>query len=79
MAIVYITTEALTKEYNLAEGRAPAVVQIYERLADHYGIPSMHLGLEIVERAAAGEVVWYGDEPAAGTTTKAADIQTVHY
>lgn len=74
VAIVYITTEALTKEYNLAEGRAPAVVQIYERLADHYEIPSIHLGLEIVERAAAGEVVWYGDEPAAGTTTTAADM-----
>lgn len=64
MAFVYITTEALTREYNLAEGRVPGVVETYERLADHYDIPSIHLGLEIVERAVAGEVVWYGDEPA---------------
>ena len=73
MAIVYITTEALTQEYDLAAGRLPEVVQTYERLADHYDIPSVHLGLEIVERAAVGEVVWYGAEATATGTAAAGD------
>ncbi len=73
MAIVYITTEALTQEYDLAAGRLPEVVQTYERLADHYDIPSVHLGLEIVERAAVGEVVWYGAEATATAAVMAGD------
>lgn len=60
--IVYITTEALTEEYDLGKGRIPRVMEVYERLADHYGIPSIHLGLKIVERAIAGEVAWRSGE-----------------
>lgn len=61
---MYITTETLTEEYDIGKGQIPRVMQIYERLADHYGIPSIHLGLGIVERAKAGKVAWHSDERA---------------
>lgn len=62
IVMVHITTEMLTDEYDLGKGRIPRVMQIYEQLAGHYDIPSIHLGLGIVERAKAGEVAWRSEE-----------------
>jgi hypothetical protein len=58
LAMVYITTDALAQEYDLDKGAVPEIMQIYERLADHYGIPSIHLGLDIVKKAHVGGVIW---------------------
>lgn len=58
IAFVYITTAVLAQEYNLVRGVMPEIMQIYERLADHYGITSIHMGLDIVRKAMANEVVW---------------------
>jgi lysophospholipase L1-like esterase len=46
-------------EYN--EGRIPKVIQNHEKVAVHYGIPSLDLALEVTERIRRGEFTWKDD------------------
>lgn len=41
-----------------AENRVPDVILNHERVANHYGIPSINLSREIADRMAAGEFTW---------------------
>ena len=43
---------------DLMEGRYPPAAQAMERVAAHYGIPSLHLGIEVAGRVAAGSLVF---------------------
>lgn len=43
---------------DLREGRYPPAAQAMERVAGHYGIPSVHLGLEVARRVAADALVF---------------------
>lgn len=58
VAIVYVTTDFLTPGYHLDSGID--IIQIYERLADHYAIPSINMELEIEKKAIGGNVMWRG-------------------
>lgn len=48
---------------DLAAGRFPAAAQAMETVADHYGIPSVHFGVEVARRIAAGELVFKAAAP----------------
>jgi sialidase-1 len=46
-------------DYN--QGRVPVSVGQHERVAVHYGCPSLNLSLEVTDRIAAKEFTWAGD------------------
>ncbi len=48
----------LNKQFSA--GRVPAAAAAMERVAEHYGIPSLHFGVEVARRVAAGELVFKG-------------------
>jgi lysophospholipase L1-like esterase len=39
-------------------GKVPAVIQCYEQVAAHYGLPSLNLGRLVADKIAAGELTW---------------------
>ena len=43
------------------QGRTPKVIKNHEKVAEHYGIPSINLALEVTERIDAGEFTWKDD------------------
>ncbi|MBM3786014.1 MAG: hypothetical protein FJW30_16765 [Acidobacteria bacterium] len=43
------------------KGETPAVIQNHERVAEHYGIPSIDLAREVTERMDSGEFDWDRD------------------
>lgn len=43
---------------DLEEGKTTEVVGAYEKVAGHYGIPSIHMGVEAAKLAKAGKLVW---------------------
>lgn len=45
---------------DLQAGRFPAAAAAMERVADHYGIPSLHFGVEVARRVAGGELIFKG-------------------
>ncbi len=47
----------------LQEGKFPPSASAMERVADHYGIPSIHLGVETVSLERQGELVFQGPKP----------------
>ncbi|MCC6366096.1 MAG: hypothetical protein IT165_21475 [Bryobacterales bacterium] len=42
-------------------GRTPLVIRTHERVAEHYGLPSLDLAREVSERIDAGEFTWERD------------------
>lgn len=48
----------------LASGYFPLSASVMERIADWYGIPSIHMGLEVVQLANKGELVFQGKQQA---------------
>lgn len=42
-------------------GEVPQVVRVHERVAAHYGLPSLNLALEVTERIDRGEFTWEDD------------------
>lgn len=42
-------------------GRIPAVIQHHEKVAEHYGLPSINLAKEVTERIDQGEFSWEQD------------------
>lgn len=42
-------------------GHVPEVIGNYERVANHYGLPSLNLAREVTDRIAAGEFTWEED------------------
>lgn len=42
-------------------GRIPTVINVHERVAEHYGNPSLNLAEEVGDRIRAGEFTWEGD------------------
>lgn len=42
-------------------GETPEVIRSHERVAAHYGLPSLHLAREVTERIDAGEFTWEKD------------------
>lgn len=46
---------------NYSEGEVPLEIRDFERVAEHYNIPSINLAKEVTERIAAGEFTWADD------------------
>ena len=44
-----------------SEGRVPYPIEAHERVAEHYGCPSLNLSQEVSERIAAGQFTWADD------------------
>ncbi len=49
------------KMKTINEGRVPGVIAVHEKVARHYGVPSINLAREVTERIHAGEFTWKGD------------------
>lgn len=47
------------KEYQ--SGNVPKVIQLHEKVAEHYGVSSINLAKEVTERIEAGEFDWQND------------------
>ncbi len=64
MDICYVYTVAHDGMLNdLKNGKYPRAASAMEALADHYGIPSIHMGLEIAKMEKDGKLVFKGKQP----------------
>ena len=61
ICFVYTLTEALSKP--MLEGQFQRSASAMEKIADHYGIPSIHMAMEVAKLAKAGKLLWKGDLP----------------
>ena len=64
LCYVYTLHTGMKKDYE--EGRCPRSATAQERVADHYGIPSINVAMKIVEMAQAGKLIYKREKDAAG-------------
>ncbi|MBN8822275.1 MULTISPECIES: SGNH/GDSL hydrolase family protein [unclassified Spirosoma] len=58
--ICFVYTLSAPMAPTLAKGYFPLSASVMETIADHYAIPSIHMGLEVVQLAEKGELVFSG-------------------
>jgi len=58
---VYTLTQGMLKD--LQAGKLPRAASAMEGVADHYGIPSIHMGLEVARLEEAGSVLFKAPKP----------------
>lgn len=61
ICFVYTITEALVPP--MLEGKFQRSASAMEKIADHYGIPSIHMGMEVAKLAKAGKLLWKAKLP----------------
>lgn len=61
ICFVYTVTEALVGP--LLEGKFQRSASAMEQVADHYGIPTIHMGLEVAKLAKEGKLLWKAPLP----------------
>jgi len=61
ICFVYTLTEALSPP--MLEGKLQRSASAMEKVADHYGIPSITLGVEVAKLAKAGKLLWKAPLP----------------
>jgi len=61
ICFVYTITKALVGP--MLEGKFPRAASADERIADHYGIPSIHMAMDVARLAKAGRLVWAAPKP----------------
>ena len=61
--ICFVYTLAGNMLQTLQAGHFPCSATAMEKVADHYGIPSIHLGLEVARLEKAGKLIFKGDKP----------------
>ncbi len=61
--ICYVYTIAGNMLETLKEGKLPRSYAAMEKLAEHYGLPSINLGLEVARLEKAGQLVFKGQKP----------------
>ena len=61
ICFVYTLTESLAKD--MLEGNFPRAASAMEKIADHYGIPSIHMAMEVAKLAKEGKLVWKAPLP----------------
>lgn len=61
VCFVYTLTEALAKP--MLEGQFPRAAATMEEVADRYGIPTIHLAVEVARLAREGKLSWKGPLP----------------
>jgi lysophospholipase L1-like esterase len=59
ICLIYTITDGLGKIYT--EGRVPEHIAKLDQLAEHYAIPSIHLGMEAALLEKQGKLLWRGD------------------
>ena len=69
--ICYVYTLVEGFAPTLQEGHFPRAASAMEKLADHYGIPSIHMGLEVARMAKAGKLILKGPLPKTDEEKKA--------
>lgn len=62
ICFVYTVTEALVGP--MLEGNFPRAASTMEQVADHYGIPTIHMGMEVARLAKTGTLLWKAKLPA---------------
>jgi lysophospholipase L1-like esterase len=58
--IIFVYTVSTPGLTDLLDGRFPPAAQAMECVAAHYGIPSLHFGVEIARRVAEGTLIFKG-------------------
>jgi lysophospholipase L1-like esterase len=66
ICFIYTIYTGQTKVY--AAGRVPENIQGLDKIAAHYNIPAVHMGLEAAMLEKAGKLVWKGDSASAPST-----------
>jgi lysophospholipase L1-like esterase len=61
--ICFVYTLAGDMLETLQQGQVPRSVSAMEKVADHYGIPSINLGLEVARLEKAGKLTFKGEKP----------------
>lgn len=61
ICFVYTLTEALAPP--MLEGKFQRSASAMESVADHYGIPTIHMGMEVAKLAKAGRLLWKAPLP----------------
>ena len=61
--ICYVYTLVAGMAPTLQEGKFPRAASAMEKVAEHYGIPSIHLGLEVARMAKEGRLIFQGKLP----------------
>jgi len=59
ICLIYTIKNGQTASYQQSD--IPENIRGLERIAQHYGIPSIHLGMEVAELEARGQLIWKGD------------------
>ena len=60
--ICFVYTVTAKDTPSLAEGKMKRSESVMEEIADHYGIPSIHLGVEVARMEKAGELVMKSED-----------------
>ncbi|WP_165221729.1 SGNH/GDSL hydrolase family protein [Aquisphaera insulae] len=63
ICFVYTLTESAAGP--MLEGKFPRSASAMEAVADHYGIPTIHMAMEVAKLAKEGRLVWAGPLPGA--------------
>ncbi|MEP6753981.1 MAG: SGNH/GDSL hydrolase family protein [Chthonomonadales bacterium] len=61
ICFVYTVTESLAPP--MFDGKFPRAASAMEQVADHYGIPSIHMAMEVASLAKAGRLLWQAPLP----------------
>lgn len=69
ICFVYTLTEALAPA--MLEGKFQRSASAMEKIADHYGIPTIHMAMEVAKLAKAGKLVWRAKLPKTDAEKKA--------
>lgn len=66
MDIIFVYTLSEPYLAELQAGKCSRSVTAMEEVADHYGIPSIHLAIEVAKREKEGTLIFHGAAPAKG-------------
>jgi len=69
ICFVYTLTDALSGP--MLEGKFQRSASAMEKIADHYGIPTIHMAMEVAKLAKAGKLIWKGELPKTDEEKKA--------
>ena len=69
ICFVYTLTEALLPA--MLNGKFQRSASAMEGIADHYGIPTIHMAIEVAKLAKEGRLIWKGQLPKTEDETKA--------
>ena len=71
ICFVYTGTEALVPA--MLKGKFQRSASAMEKIADHYGIPTIHMGMEVAKLAKEGKLVWKAKLPKTDEENRALD------